>query len=314
MSHPHEQSSGAAAYDQGKLLLCTSIVELETLQEQLDDPWSGIIETERNRRGAIISSMFSMPRQELITPPYNEEAGPQAYIESIRAENSVRKLDQTSINLFPQEKRLLNRYAEALSWQLGPPKNDPRAYGPSQLFINFLAANLQALLIAPRAHGYRDYEAARFTVLRDHFASQPPFIPGSVTPFNLRHVSGRRLERAHQEVAEIPHQGCLPDFFQLDPSQQQAILNKFTPELEGFWGLRHIAQLPLHSQEVSGTAAFASVATMWKLKDEYPTISTRDIARTFLSEPGSSPARQAGSPRRRGRRYNSPARRLRRGG
>lgn len=266
--------------------------ELVELEKRFDDPhaaWRLAIKQERVARERDIEDIRSyLPPSE--DPPYDPEAGPKGYIEQIRQFNLTATVNY---GVYPlkdektQVRQLAARYARNNYPDLWKITGRVARLGPEELG-EFFERSLRGIALLPRLMGITDFESQKYKTVRMYMPDTR--INSSTVRYQVRdqNVTRGQIEAAKRAVMTLRHTTAFPDFFHMQPDQQEAIVAALGAEWRELCELiveLDPQALSIQAIRMQGALAYHSVARLKEATEQNPTIEPAKICRLFLRKP-----------------------------
>jgi hypothetical protein len=266
--------------------------ELVELEKKFDDPhaaWLRAIKQERLTREREVESIKSyLPPSE--GPPYDPEAGPEGYIGQIRQFNLTTTVSY-GILLLKDEKRqvrqLADRYVRNNYSELWKTAGRVARLGAEELGM-FFERNLRGIILLPRLLGVADFESQKYRTVRMYMPETR--IRASSVRFQIRdqNVTRGQIEGARRAVMALRHTTSFPDFFQMQPDQQEAIVSTLGAEWQELCRLATEFDpqiLDVQAFRMQGALACHPVARLREAIEQNPSIEPSEVCRLFLRKP-----------------------------
>jgi hypothetical protein len=293
MSSPGEQPPQFPVPSEHDALLAVlehnELVELEGIFEKPLTSWGLVVKQERLTREREVENIKSyLPPLE--SPPYDPEVGPKGYIEQVRTFTFLTTFNHGAYPLKNEKiqiRQLASRYVKDNYPELWQTTWNAARLDTEELSA-FFERNLRGIVLLPRMLGVMGFQSQKYKTVRMYMPDTR--INDSIVRYQIRdqNVTREQIEGAKRAVMALRHTTPLPDFFQMQPDQQEAIVVALGAEWREL--CRLTAQfdpraLRMQAIRAQGALAYHPVARLQEAIEQNPSIEPGKICRLFLRNP-----------------------------
>jgi hypothetical protein len=267
----------------------SDLVELSEIFSPDDTGWRSVINQERLAREQEIDSIRAhIPPAE--SPPYGPEADPAAHIDLVRQFNR-RSASIYDPNTLRDEKRQIRAFADetvAQNRTAFHAATGNKVYLNQEELSDFFNSSLRNVVLISRMRGLAAFKAQKYKTVRQYLPTVRINDPEVRYQIRNQAVTRTQIEAAKEAVLDLSHTTPLPDFFQMAPGQQKAIVATLGAEwielckITAQHDPRALSVQALRSQ---GSLSYHSVETLRQAIEQNPSVKPSEICRLFLRHP-----------------------------